>query len=170
MKALTLTRPHPQLAMMARILWGSLFFAVISQVQVPLVPVPVTLQTLGVLLLGLFLGKKEGFFACCLYLVWGTVGLPVFPTWYVDPLWMCQPTVGFCVGFPVAAWVTGWLADRNHLLLSCLCGIAVLDVCGVVGLSLFVSVSDAITYGLLPFVAIDLTKGLIALALRKAFR
>ena len=90
---------------------GAALTAVAAQVAVPLWPVPITGQTLAVLLVGVALGATRGAISLALYSVLGIVGLPVFSEhssgWGV----IAGPTGGYIVGFIFAAALTGWLAQ-----------------------------------------------------------
>lgn len=92
---------------------GAALTAVAAQIAVPLWPVPITGQTLAVLLVGVTLGAVRGALSLALYAVLGIVGLPVFSEasagWHV----VAGPTGGYIVGFIVAAGFTGWLAQRE---------------------------------------------------------
>lgn len=93
------------------VLGGSLIMALLAQVAIPTQPVPITLQTLGVLLVGAALGSRLGFWAMLAYLAEGLV-FPVFAggtTWF-DPGKLF--TAGYLISFPVAAFVVGWLVER----------------------------------------------------------
>ena len=81
-----------------------------AQVRIPLQPVPITLQTLAVVLVAATLGTRRGTAALAVYLAVGAAGLPVFSGWQGGlPL----ATAGFIVGFIPAAWVVGKLAERS---------------------------------------------------------
>jgi biotin transport system substrate-specific component len=75
-------------------------------------PVPITLQTFGVLLTGAVLGPRRGFLAVVLYLAVGTAGLPVFADGRSGPAVFTGPSVGYLVGFPLAAALCGLLVSR----------------------------------------------------------
>lgn len=87
-------------------------FAIVPPIPVPLVPVPVTLQTLGVMLAGLVLGPKLALLAMGLYLALALVGFPVLPGARSGLAVFAGPTGGFLIGFLPAAWVVGWMAKR----------------------------------------------------------
>src|ERR671910_1051854 len=91
----------------------SAFVALTAQVEIPLRPVPITLQTLGVLLTGALLGSSRGVLALLLYLAEGAVGLPVFAGGAAGLAYMLGPTGGYLVGFVLAAGLVGWLAERG---------------------------------------------------------
>lgn len=74
--------------------------------------VPITLQTFGVLLSGAVLGAWRGFLACCLYLAAGAAGLPIFSGGASGLAVFQGPTVGYLIGFPLAAACCGFLVQR----------------------------------------------------------
>jgi biotin transport system substrate-specific component len=92
---------------------GAAVTAAAAQLAVPLWPVPITGQTLAVLLVGATLGARRGALAMALYAVLGIAGLPVFSDaaggWQV----LAGPTGGYIIGFIAAAALTGWLAERR---------------------------------------------------------
>lgn len=75
-------------------------------------PVPITLQTFGVLLSGAVLGSKRGFLAVALYLLVGVAGLPVFADGRSGPGVFAGPSVGYLIGFPLAAFLCGFIVER----------------------------------------------------------
>src|SRR5919202_6019305 len=91
----------------------SAFVALTAQVEIPLWPVPLTLQTLGVLFTGAVLGGRRGTLSMLLYLVEGAAGLPVFAGSASGIVYMLGPTGCYLVGVVVAAGVVGWLAERG---------------------------------------------------------
>ena len=95
------------------VLGGSAVVAALARVVIPLQPVPVTGQTLGVLLVGAALGWQRGGLAMLAYLAEGLAGLPVFAEGKSGWLTLLGPTGGYLVGFLVAAMLVGWLAERH---------------------------------------------------------
>ena len=75
-------------------------------------PVPITLQTFGVLLSGAVLGARRGFFAVLLYLAVGAAGLPVFSGGASGFSVFSGPTMGYLIGFPLAAGLCGLIVER----------------------------------------------------------
>jgi biotin transport system substrate-specific component len=156
-----------------------------AQVSVPLpfTPVPFTLQPMVVLLGGAVLGSRLGMLSQMLYLAAGVVGLAVFAASAVLPQGpgrLIGPTGGYLIAYPLAAFVTGRLAergwDRRYLtaVLAMAAGLGVVFAGGVLWLAFFaapapVGLSRAVAMGFLPFVAADAVKLLIAAAFLPAF-
>jgi len=93
---------------------GSLFIAAAAKVTVPMWPVPVTLQTLAILLVGFSLGSRLGAATVTVYLAQGAMGLPVFtPTTLPGIAGLIGPTGGFLLGFVGLAWLAGFAAERG---------------------------------------------------------
>lgn len=92
---------------------GAAVTAVAAQIAVPLWPVPITGQTLAVLLVGVTLGATRGALSLALYAVLGIVGLPVFSDYSSGWSVIAGPTGGYIVGFIFAATLAGWLAQRE---------------------------------------------------------
>jgi biotin transport system substrate-specific component len=95
---------------------GSIVLALSSKISVPFWPVPMTMQPLAVLLIGMLGGARIGLATVALYLAEGALGLPVFsgtPEKGIGLVYMAGPTGGYLVGFALSAVVTGALADRG---------------------------------------------------------
>lgn len=92
---------------------GAALTSIAAQIAVPLWPVPMTMQTLAVLLVGVSLGAVRGALSMVLYAVLGIVGLPVFSDASSGFAVIAGPTGGYIVGFVFAAAFTGWLAQRE---------------------------------------------------------
>lgn len=153
---------------------GSLLLALSSKLQVPFWPVPMTMQTLVVLTIGMALGPRLALATLGLYLLQGAAGLPVFagtPEKGLGLAYMAGPTGGYLAGFVVAAVLVGKLAERRwdrHPLTTAaamLAGMAVIYVLGVAWLAGFVGIEKALQLGVLPFLLADLMKVLLATAL-----
>lgn len=161
---------------------GSLLVAGLAQISftLPFTPVPITGQTLGVLLVGAAYGPGLGAATLALYLVWAVVGLPVLAPdadgshrTGLEVLALAAATGGYLWGFLVAAGVTGWLAtlgwDRTlrSSISAMLLGSVVIYAIGIPWLaaSADLSVGEALELGLYPFVIGDLLKLLAAAGL-----
>ena len=147
----------------------SAFVALTAQVEIPLWPVPLTLQTLGALFTGAVLGSRRGALALLLYLAEGAVGLPVFAGGASGVGYMLGPTGGYLVGFVVAAGVVGWLAERGWdrrrvwTAVAMVLGNVVIYVFGVAWLAVFLGdLGGALVQGVLLFVVGDLIKIAVA--------
>lgn len=105
---------------LAQTLWMLAFAgatAVGAQIEIPHQPVPYTLQTFFVLLAGALLGKRNGALSQLMYLAAGAAGLPVFSHWGYGLAKLAGPTGGYLIGFPIAAFVVGYLVQRNRSIL-----------------------------------------------------
>ncbi|GGM10267.1 biotin transporter BioY [Deinococcus aerophilus] len=154
---------------------GAALIGLLAQAEVPLKPVPVTLQTLGVLLVGAALGWKRAFAALALYLAAGAAGLPVFAGGSASLAKFAGPTGGYLLSYPFAAALVGFLVQRFGLdrrvsgtALAMLAGSAVIYALGLSWLSLVTGLKGQalLTAGLTPFLLGDALKlGLAALLL-----
>jgi biotin transport system substrate-specific component len=143
--------------------------ALTAQIEIPLRPVPITLQTLGVLLAGAMLGSRRGAAALILYLAEGAVGLPVFAGGASGVAYVLGPTGGYLVGFVVAAGVVGWLAERGWdrrpawTALAMVLGNLLIYAFGVSWLAVLLGgLRSALVQGALVFVVGDLIKIAVA--------
>lgn len=163
-----------RLADVVLIVLGSAVVALLAQVsfRLPFTPVPITGQTLGVLLVGASLGSARGSSALLLYLAEGAAGLPVFAEAKSGLALLATSSVtgGYLWGFVVAAFVVGWLAERGwdrnfgSAIGAMLVGLIVIFSFGCTWLAAALSVParEALELGLYPFVLGDLLKLLIA--------
>ena len=91
---------------------GSAFIALSAQIAIPMVPVPLTLQSLGLLVVGTTLGWRLGFFSVLAYLVEGAMGLPVFANGSAGAQVFIGPTAGYLLSFPLVAVIAGWTSEK----------------------------------------------------------
>ena len=161
----------------ALVLGGVAVVSVLAQVQVPLWPVPVTGQTLGVMLVGASLGARRGALSLLTYLVLGVAGLPIFAEFTGGPLSVLKPSFGFVIGFVFTAALIGWLSERDwdkHWFRSAAAFFAASLVPFAVGLPYLAVVLAQLGYphdpasvlaaGLYPFIMGGVAKWLIAAA------
>lgn len=159
----------PQSGLMKEVLQILGFSAIVgltAQIAIPLpfTPVPITCQTLGVLLTGAVLGSVRAPLSLLSYLGIGALGVPVFARTGGPATW------GYLVGFVLASFAVGWLAERGwdrtfrRSLLAMLAGNIVLYIPGLFWLATFVGADKAIPLGLLPFIPGDVVKLLVAAA------
>jgi biotin transport system substrate-specific component len=147
-------------------------------IHLPFTPVPFTLQPMVVLLGGAALGSRLGFASQVLYLLAGVAGLPVFAlsaTLPQGPLRLLGPTGGYLMAYPIAAFVTGWLAERGFdrryvtSVVAMAAGLAVVFTFGVLWLAYFAApaplgLRGAAATGLVPFFPADVFKLCVAAA------
>lgn len=148
---------------------GAGIMAFSAQVQAPLAPVPITLQTLALMVISAVLGAKRGALTQAAYLLTGLCGAPVFAGFKAGPAALIGPTGGYLLAFIPAAFLIGMLAQKGwdksffKSAVMMLLGSLVIWLLGSLHLSLFVGgLSQAMTLGVLPFLPGDAIK--IALA------
>ena len=168
----------------ASVLFVTVLTAAAAQISVPLpfTAVPFTLQPMVVLLGGLALGSRLGAASQVLYLAAGIAGLPVFAASGIlppGPLRLLGPTGGYLMAYPIAAFLTGYLAergfDRRYLtsVIAMLVGLLVIYAIGVTWLGVFArplegaapGMSVAALTGIYPFIVPDLIKIAVAAGL-----
>ena len=151
---------------------GSVLLTISAKVHVPFYPVPMTMQTLVVLALGMALGSRLGVAAVMLYMAEGAMGLPVFsgtPEKGMGVAYMMGPTGGYLLGFVVAAWATGFLAEHGwgrgfiSTAFAMVIGNGIIYGFGLLWLgSLLGWDKPIIQWGMTPFLLGDATKILLA--------
>lgn len=107
------------------VLAGSAFIAVAAQISVPMFPVPMTLQTLAILMVGLTMGSRLGALTVLAYLAEGAMGLPVFAEGK-STLALIGPSAGFLVGFVAMAFIAGLAADYGIKRVLPMAGLALI--------------------------------------------
>lgn len=148
-----------------------------AMVQVPFWPVPMTLQTLAVLVIAAGLGPRLGLAAMGAYMAAGLAGLPVFagsPERGLGLAYLAGPTTGFLIGMALSMIVTGALAQGRGLgmrAVAMLAGTVAIYVPGLIWLSAFVPADRLLAVGVAPFILGDMVKiALGALALQAVTR
>jgi biotin transport system substrate-specific component len=166
-----LAMPRAGFLLNALLVVGASFVTAIAAqiaIPVPWSPVPITGQTFAVLLSGMVLGARRAFLAQALYLVEGAAGLPVFAGGAAGLARFAGPTGGYLIAFPIAAFVTGILAERGWdrrfatTFAALLLGSMVIFALGLAGLSRFVPPGQLLLAGLLPFIPGDILKSALA--------
>ncbi len=97
----------------ALVLFGSVLVGLSAQISVPMYPVPMTLQTLMISLIGLTYGARLAGATLLAYLAQGIMGFPVFAGGAAGLAYLAGPTGGFLLGFVAMAWLTGYLVERG---------------------------------------------------------
>ena len=154
------------------IVTGTVLLTLSAKVAVPFYPVPMTLQTLLVLFIGLTYGRILAPLTVALYLFQGAIGLPVFANGG-GVVYLLGPTGGYLIGFLVTVIILSNLANigwnRNYALtlVSLMVGTITIFSCGLLQLSIVLnkSIADSVLLGLTPFIYGETFKILILLVL-----
>ena len=151
--------------------------AVGAYIHVPIGPVPIVLSTLFVILSGLLLGSRWGVVSMCLYLLVGAIGMPVFAGGKGGLAHFLGPTGGYLLGYILASWLTGLIAERSQgilslEILSVVIGSVAIYSLGVPWLKMVTQMSWPKTFmvGIAPFLIGDAVKASVALILARAIR
>ena len=167
-----LTRPARLPAKIALVLAGTALLALAAKVQVPFWPVPMTLQTLAVLMIGATLGARMAGATLLAYLAEGAVGLPVFASG-AGLAYMAGPTGGYLLGFLLAATFVGLAADRGWLrggvpvAAVMFAAMALIYLPGVAWLAALIGAEKAVAGGLIPFLPAEAFKLALAVLLAR---
>ena len=148
---------------------GSIVLAVSSKIKIPFYPVPMTMQTLIVLVIGIGFGWKLGLATVSLYLFEGIIGLPVFsgsPEKGIGLIYFTGPTMGYLLGFLIAVYVSGKFIYDNNLIKNFLKLMLATSFIYILGMSWLGSLigwdKPIFQLGAQPFLLAELFKILIA--------
>ncbi|WP_412873322.1 biotin transporter BioY [Curtobacterium poinsettiae] len=168
-------RTHGLATDAALVAGGALFTAAMAQLEVPMWPVPVTGQTLAVVLVGATLGARRGMLSLLVYAVAGLAGAPFFADLQGGLQALALPSFGYVIGFIPAAGLVGWLARRNwdrnvgRAAVAMLLASAIPFVTGLPYLAVALGqlgapndVQSVLAAGLYPFIIGGVAKALIA--------
>lgn len=155
----------------ALVVGGSLALALSAKIQVPFWPVPMTMQSLVVLLIGIAYGSQLAAATVLAYLAEGLAGLPVFAGAAAGPAYMAGPTGGYLLGFLLGAACIGWLAEQGWdrslggAAAAMALGHVLLFVPGVLWLATLFGWTKAVAVGVAPFIAATIVKTALSVAL-----
>ncbi|MBT7520476.1 MAG: biotin transporter BioY [Candidatus Marinimicrobia bacterium] len=161
------------------IILGSFLIAVLAQISIPLpfTPIPISAQTIGVILVGGLLGARRGAMAVLTYLMEGAIGLPVFAQMKAGAHVLVGPTAGYLWGFVFAAFLIGYLAEKGWTVkptssfFSCFAATTLILVLGTLYLAAFsVGFNEALIMGFYPFLVGDVVKSSICAGLITGIR
>ncbi|WP_332692797.1 biotin transporter BioY [Bosea sp. (in: a-proteobacteria)] len=187
MNDLTQTAPRPGFAPLdlgarpltvqfAAVLLGTLVLAISSQISVPMVPVPVTMQTLAVTLIGALYGWRLGAITITAWLFEAALGLPVLANGNGSLLSFVGPTAGYLFAFPIVGAMVGWLVERGWsgsrpvlAFAAMLAGNALCLVVGALWLSILIGPEKAFLAGVVPFLLGGVLKSALGAAILMAF-
>ena len=149
------------------VLFGTILLAVSSKVQVPFWPVPMTMQTFIVFIIGMTYGPKLAFLTLLAYLFEGSLGLPVFAKGG-GIAYLTGPTAGYLYGMTIAAFVIGLFSQKGFAksylksLFALLVGTLIIFTLGVAYLGSIIGYEKALIAGLYPFIISELFKIFLA--------
>ena len=167
---------------------GSILLAISSKIKIPFYPVPMTMQTFVVVLIGLLYGWKLGVFTVTLYLFEGVIGLPVFagtPEKGIGLVYFTGPTMGYLIGFLLAVFISGYFFPKiknsgqnieslfGKLIISAklfmlfVASMLSIYILGIIWLSNFVGWEKVLVLGVYPFLLAEIFKILILTVLAK---
>lgn len=138
-----------------------------SQIAIPLEPVPITMQTVAVMLIGLLYPRRAGLWTVILYTVLGGMGLPMFQGFEGGLSHLYGPTAGYIFGFIVSVYVMATLREKFNLdsyagiLANCIIGTVVVFACGISWLAAVIGLRDALSFGLIPFIIPGAVKAIL---------
>ena len=169
-QSLTKIEDHPLLYT----LWGVFLLCLCAQISIPLEPVPITLQTVGVMLVGLTFPRKIAIQSILGYLAMGAIGLPVFADFSGGYAVFLRPSGGYLIGFFFSILVMSYFTTRQQntsslvfITANCVLGTCTIFVFGILGLMRMMDFAQAIQVGLLPFILPGLVKiALLAISLK----
>ena len=156
------------------IIIGSLLLAISAKIKIPFYPVPMTMQTFVVLMLGISLGPKLGVAAVVLYLLEGIVGIPVFsnsPEKGVGLIYFTGPTMGYLIGFIFACFLCGHFKMNTNLVLvftRLIISVSVIYLLGILWLGSLIGWDKPIfSLGVKPFILAEFFKILLLTLITK---
>lgn len=160
-------------ANMLFVIGASALIAIAAQIAIPIpfTPVPLTMQPLAVILVGVALGSTRGAAAAMLYLLEGFSGLPVFAQGHGGAFWLFAATGGYLLSYPFAAWVAGFISERGwgssilRAISGMLLALGVIYLGGWSWLAMLTDPRAAFIAGVAPFVLADVVKVMIGAAL-----
>ena len=154
---------------------GTLILALTSQIEVPMIPVPITLQTLIVPLIGALYGWRLGFATVLAWLGQAMIGLPVLAGGAGGLVHFVSPTGGYLAAFPIIAALTGYLAEHGYngnraglAFISFLLANLICLIIGALWLAGLIGIEKAVAYGVTPFLAGAVIKSALGAAILKA--
>jgi len=165
----------------AAVVIGSLLLTASARTQIPFWPVPMTMQTMAVILIGMTLGSRLGLLVVAAYILEGLLGLPVFansPERGSGLAYLMGPTGGYLIGFCAAAYVSGWLSERGYgrdlfsAVLVNVVGTLIMLAMGYAWLAHLIGPVKAYAFGVMPFLLSSVVKiglgGVLAVAIARS--
>ena len=160
------------------ILLGSIILAISSKIKIPFYPVPMTMQTFVVLLIGMSFGYKIGLATISLYLIEGIIGLPVFsnsPERGVGLVYFTGPTMGYLIGFLSACFLASLIKKNDNyfiIFIKLILSVSTIYILGVLWLGTLMGWDKPIIQlGVVPFLLAEVFKiSLLTILAKKIFK
>ena len=160
------------------ILLGSIILAISSKIKIPFYPVPMTMQTFVVLLIGMSFGYKIGLATISLYLIEGIIGLPVFsnsPERGVGLVYFTGPTMGYLIGFLSACFLASLIKKNDNyfiIFIKLILSVSTIYILGVLWLGTLIGWDKPIIQlGVVPFLLAEFFKiALLTILAKKIFK
>ncbi|MEO3435267.1 biotin transporter BioY [Inquilinus sp. CAU 1745] len=157
------------------VILGTLFLTASSYISVPMVPVPITMQTFAVMLVGALYGWRLGGITITAWLIQGALGMPVLSGGAAGAHHFVGPTAGYLFAFPIAGVLVGWLAERGWngnrvglAFVNMLLGNVICLAFGAAWLAATIGLEQAIMHGVTPFLVGAVLKSALGAATLKA--
>ena len=168
----------PNIANGIGVLLGSLLIAMLAQISIhiPFSPVPITGQTIGVLLVGGILGSRKGLLSVIAYISEGSLGLPVYAKMSAGFPVLFGPTGGYILSFIPAVLIIGYLSEKNFTkkiitsFVSCISVTLLILGLGTLFLSLFFGLKESFIMGFYPFIYVGIVKSFISATLITTYK
>ncbi len=168
---------RPLAVKIGAVIFGTALMTASSYVSVPMVPVPMTMQTLAATLIGALYGWRLGALTIAVWLLQGALGLPVFANGAGGIAHLLGRTGGYLFAFPIAAAATGWLAERGwtgdrvvRAFIAMLAGNALCLAIGGAWLAMLIGAEKAFWLGVAPFALGAIVKSALGAAILKAMQ
>ncbi|WP_375327401.1 biotin transporter BioY [Candidatus Tisiphia endosymbiont of Nemotelus uliginosus] len=153
------------------IFFGVSLLAICAQITIPLTPVPITMQTVAVLFIGLVYNKVNAPLTVLAYLILGSIGVPIFSQFSGGMIGIIGPRGGYLVGFLIAVYVMtllkGTIVNNKLIEQLCLCliGNVIIMGLGYLWLAKFLGITQAFYAGVLPFIIPGIIKSILLIGL-----
>ena len=149
------------------------FLAILSNIRIPIWPVPITMQTLGIFAIAFTFGYRRGALSILLYILTGIFGVAVFSGYKSGISAIMGPTGGYIIGFLAMVLVVGYMVEKGmgrnikSVILVLFIGQSVLYLFGLMGLWMYLNVGilEILKLGLFPFLIGDVIKAILAVSI-----
>ncbi|MBS0236302.1 MAG: biotin transporter BioY [Proteobacteria bacterium] len=170
MFARAITNQDALIKELMRVMVGVILLFACSQMSIPLEPVPISLQTVGLMVIAVLYDMRSGMSTILTYIGLGVMGLPIFADYSSGVGVLMRSTSGYLLGFILCIYVMNTMKaflnmnTARGIFLNCLIGTLAVFICGIAWLSYLIGFEQAIIHGLLPFIMPGLIKAVMLTA------